>query len=144
MASKADKLIEEMLSDLIEDTEDIETVVEFGKEWGFKQISAKEYLATLKKSQDLNRDELARMFGMQIEILKAALVTLEGRKLTDAQKVKLVENVSPSMINTLYNDFEELWTNHLEGLLYEYLRGKTNIEEKIKRLHQAYNDTTKH
>lgn len=44
----------------------------------------------------------------------------------------------------LYNDFEELWTNHLEGLLYEYLRGKTNIEEKIKRLHQAYNDTTKH
>ena len=86
MASKADKLIEEMLSDLIEDTEDIETVVEFGKEWGFKQISAKEYLATLKKSQDLNRDELARMFGMQIEILKAALVTLEGRKLTDAQK----------------------------------------------------------
>lgn len=108
MASKADKLIEEMLSDLIEDTEDIETVVEFGKEWGFKQISAKEYLATLKKSQDLNRDELARMFGMQIEILKAALVTLEGRKLTDAQKVKLVENVSPSMINTLYNDFEEI------------------------------------
>lgn len=108
MASKADKLIEEMLSDLIEDAEDIETVVEFGKEWGFKQISAKEYLATLKKSQELNRDELTRMFGMQIEILKVALVTLEGRKLTDAQKVKLIENVSPSMINTLYNDFEEI------------------------------------
>ena len=44
----------------------------------------------------------------------------------------------------LYNDFEELWTTHIEGLLYEYLRGKTNIEEKIERLHQAYNDTTKH
>ena len=45
---------------------------------------------------------------------------------------------------TLYNNFEELWTNHLEGLLYEYLRGKTNVEEKIERLHQAYNDTTKY
>jgi 5-methylcytosine-specific restriction endonuclease McrBC GTP-binding regulatory subunit McrB len=44
----------------------------------------------------------------------------------------------------LYNNFEELWTNHLEGLLYEYLRGKTNVEEKIERLHQAYNDTTKY
>ncbi len=127
MASKADKLIEEMLSDLIEDTEDIETVVEFGKEWGFKQISAKEYLATLKKSQDLNRDELARMFGMQIEILKAALVTLEGRKLTDAQKVKLVENVSPSMINTLYNDFEEI--------------RRKKEKEKEEKFAEANNDT---
>lgn len=44
----------------------------------------------------------------------------------------------------LYNNFDELWTNHLEGLLYEYLRGKTNIEEKIERLKKAYNDTTKH
>jgi hypothetical protein len=42
----------------------------------------------------------------------------------------------------LYNNFDELWANHIEGLLYEYLRGKTNIEEKIERLHQAYNDTT--
>ena len=42
----------------------------------------------------------------------------------------------------MYSNFEELWTNHLEGLLYEYLRGKTNVDEKIKRLHQAYNDTT--
>lgn len=42
----------------------------------------------------------------------------------------------------LYNNFDDLWTNHIEGLLYEYLRGKTNIEEKIERLHQAYNDTT--
>ena len=44
----------------------------------------------------------------------------------------------------LYNSFEDLWTNHLEGLLYEYLRGKTNIEEKIERLYQAYNDTTRY
>ena len=44
----------------------------------------------------------------------------------------------------MYGNFEELWTNHLEGLLYEYLRGKTNVDEKIKRLHQAYNDTTTH
>ena len=44
----------------------------------------------------------------------------------------------------LYNNFEELWTNHLEGLLYEYLRGRNNIDEKIERLYKAYNDTTAH
>ena len=45
---------------------------------------------------------------------------------------------------SLYDNFEDLWTNHIEGLLYEYLRGKTNIDEKIERLHRAYNDTTQH
>lgn len=45
---------------------------------------------------------------------------------------------------TLYQDFDELWNNHLKGLLYEYLRGTTNIEAKIQRLYTAYNDTANH
>lgn len=44
----------------------------------------------------------------------------------------------------MYNNFDDLWNNHLEGLLYEYLRGSTNIKDKIDRLHLAYNDTTAH
>ena len=44
----------------------------------------------------------------------------------------------------LYDNFNDLWANHLKGLLYEYLRGTTNIEEKIERLHKAYNDITSH
>lgn len=44
----------------------------------------------------------------------------------------------------MYGNFDELWDNHLEGLLYEYLRGTTNIEAKIERLHTAYNDTVAH
>lgn len=131
MASKTDKLITEMLSDLIEDTEDIEYVTEYGKEWGFKQINAKEYLNTLKKSQDLNRDELTRLFGMQIEILKYALVYLEGIKLTDAQKTKLLENVSPSMINVLYNDFEEI-RRKKEAELAEKVEGTEKQEVEIE------------
>ena len=38
----------------------------------------------------------------------------------------------------LYNSFEDLWTNHLEGLLYEYLRGNVNAEEQLEELKQAY------
>lgn len=43
-----------------------------------------------------------------------------------------------------YNNFGNLWENHIKGLLYEYLRGATNIETKIQRLEAAYNDTKKH
>lgn len=42
------------------------------------------------------------------------------------------------------NNFDELWANHIEGLLYEYLRGTSNIEAKIERLKTAYNDTIAH
>lgn len=44
----------------------------------------------------------------------------------------------------MYGNFDELWENHLEGLLHEYLRGTTNIDTKIERLHKAYNDTVLH
>ena len=38
----------------------------------------------------------------------------------------------------MYGNFEDLWEYHLKGLLYEYLRGTSHIEEKIERLHTAY------
>jgi hypothetical protein len=44
----------------------------------------------------------------------------------------------------IYNNFDDLWDNHLEGLLFEYLRGTSNIEAKIKRLRNSYNDTIAH
>ena len=39
----------------------------------------------------------------------------------------------------LYNDFDDLWKNHLKGVLYEYLRGAYDIEDKMKKLENAYN-----
>jgi len=36
------------------------------------------------------------------------------------------------------NQFEELWKNHLEVLLREYLRGMPDLEEKMKLLKDAY------
>ena len=44
----------------------------------------------------------------------------------------------------LYGDFDDLWNNPLEGLLFEYLRGTIGIEAKIERLHTAFNDKTAH
>lgn len=40
-----------------------------------------------------------------------------------------------------YNgNFQQLWENHLEGLLREYLRGMQNLEEKLKTLKAAYDN----
>lgn len=40
-----------------------------------------------------------------------------------------------------YNgDFEQLWEYHLDGLLREYLRGTLSVDEKIKKLKQAYDN----
>ena len=36
------------------------------------------------------------------------------------------------------NDFEKLWTNHIEGVLREYLRGMDNAENLRKELKRAY------
>ena len=38
-------------------------------------------------------------------------------------------------------DFDKLWEYHLEGLLFEYLRGTTDIYKKLKELAQAYGYT---
>lgn len=41
-----------------------------------------------------------------------------------------------------YNgDFEALWTNHIEGVIFEYLRGLPNSVELIEKLKAAYNLT---
>lgn len=40
----------------------------------------------------------------------------------------------------LYNDFDTLWDNHLKGVLYEYLRGAYDIEEKMKELKDVYDN----
>lgn len=37
-------------------------------------------------------------------------------------------------------DFQKLWEFHLEGLLFEYLRGNMNAEEQLKELKKAYDN----
>ncbi len=36
--------------------------------------------------------------------------------------------------------FTDLWDNHLEGLLREYMRGMQDVEDKIKTLKEVYNN----
>lgn len=85
----------------------------------------------------------------RMDNLNAAIIDKYGDEvLSNKDKIGLSKayqiGASYFLKYSLYNNFDDLWTNHIKGLLYEYLRGKTNIDEKIERLHQAYNDTTQH
>ena len=37
------------------------------------------------------------------------------------------------------NNFDALWVNHLEGLLFEYFRGERDAQQKVNELHAIYN-----
>ena len=73
-----------------------------------RPISSQEYLDALKESQSYKQDDLTRMFGMQISILKHALVSVNGLILTDEQKNKILNAISPAVLTTLYNEFEAI------------------------------------
>ena len=105
---------------------------------------AKAWGANGKPSEEVIAEMKVRMDNLNLAIIDQ----YADEKLSNKDKVGLTKayqiGAAYFLKYALYNDFDELWTNHLEGLLYEYLRGKTNIDEKIKRLRQAYNDKTKH
>lgn len=94
-------------------------------------------------------DDIIKEIKNRMDNLNAAIIDQYGDEaLSNKDKIGLSKayqiGASYFLKYSLYNNFDDLWTNHIEGLLYEYLRGKTNIDEKIERLHQAYNDTTQH
>jgi len=124
------------------------------RRFAWKEITAKSRQSMLdeddawkpygKPSEEMIAEMKARM-----DNLNAAIVDQYGDEgLRNKDKVGLTKayqiGAAYFLKYALYNDFEELWTNHLEGLLREYQRGKTNVDEKIERLHQAYNDITAH
>lgn len=104
--NKNDKLIDGLIADIVDD--DVEIVEKYGKKWGIRPISSKEYLSVLNKSKQYREDGATRFYGMQIEVLRYALVSLNGIELTLEQKNKLLESVSPIVVGVLYNEFERI------------------------------------
>lgn len=104
--NKNDKLIDGLIADIVDN--DVEIVEKYGKKWGIRPISSKEYLSVLNKSKQYREDGATRFYGMQIEVLRYALVSLNGIELTLEQKNKLLESVSPIVVGVLYNEFERI------------------------------------
>lgn len=124
------------------------------RRFAWKEITAKSRQSMLDEDETWGSsgkpsEEVIVEMKARMDNLNLAIIDQYGdEELSNKDKIGLTKayqiGAAYFLKYALYNNFEELWTNHLQGLLYEYLRGKTNIEEKIERLHNAYNDTTQH
>ncbi len=124
------------------------------RRFAWKEITAKSRQSMLDEegawgANGKPSDDIIEEMRNRMDNLNAAIIDQYGDEaLSNKDKIGLSKayqiGASYFLKYSLYNNFDDLWTNHIEGLLYEYLRGKTNIDEKIERLHQEYNDSTKH
>ena len=99
----------------------------FRRRFAFKEVKSKDRLGML---DDLAwKDEaIKRMTDLNSEIEK-----IEG--------LSPAYHIGPAYFLKLENydgDFDQLWENHLEGLLLEYMRGMQGVEEKLGKLKAAY------
>lgn len=124
------------------------------RRFAWKEITAKSRQSMLDEEDAWGAngkpsDDIIKEIKNRMDNLNAAIIDQYGDEaLSNKDKIGLSKayqiGASYFLKYSLYNNFDDLWANHLKGLLYEYLRGKTNVDEKIKRLYQAYNDTTTH
>lgn len=124
------------------------------RRFAWKEITAKSMQSMLDEEDAWGAngkpsDDIIKEIKNRMDNLNAAIIDQYGDEtLSNKDKIGLSKayqiGASYFLKYSLYNNFDNLWANHLKGLLYEYLRGKTNVDEKIKRLYQAYNDTTTH
>ena len=102
----------------------------FRRRFAFKEIKAEENVGML---DDLEwKDEaISRMKN-----LNAAIEKVDG--------LSSAYHIGASYFLKLKNYkgvFDKLWEYHLEGLLFEYLRGTTEMAKKLKKLAEAYGYT---
>lgn len=124
------------------------------RRFAWKEITAESRQSMLddEKAWDGNKpkQEVIDEIKTRMNNLNACIIDQYGEeKLSPKDKIGLTKayqiGASYFLKLGLYNNnFDELWKNHLEGLLFEYLRGTTNIEAKIERLHMAFNDKVVH
>lgn len=123
------------------------------RRFAWKEITPKSRQSMLDDDQAWNGKKPTQIIIDEIKArmdnLNACIIDQYGNEeLSSKDKIGLTQAYQIGAAYFLkyanYNDFNELWDNHLKGLLYEYLRGKPDIDKKIKRLEKAYNDPTPH
>ena len=132
----------------------------FRRRFAFKEIKADDSMKMLddEKAWEDEQKEIVKPSQDSLEKLKNRMTNLNNMiwheaKTDEKEEEKCIEGLSSAYhIGAAYflklknyvrdtdGGFENLWNNHLEGLLHEYLRGSLNIEENIAKLKAAYNN----
>lgn len=99
----------------------------FRRRFAFMEIKAKDRVSMLDDLQ-WKEDAVERM-----KKLNTAIEKIEG--------LSSAYHIGPAYFLKLKNyegDFDLLWEHHIEGLLFEYMRGMTDVNANMKALANAY------
>ncbi len=135
----------------------------FRRRFAFKEVTAEESQGMLDSVEAWGKNENGNSLKPDDEIvgyIKEKMDNLNKaiwHKPTDGEsdEDKSIEGLSSAYhigasyfmkLNNYKNDdgsfdFDKLWEYHLEGLLFEYLRGMTDLSKKLKKLAEAYGYT---
>ena len=106
------------------------------RRFAWKEIKANERIEMLNEELE---PELAKKAINKMKQLNEAIYDKDGKGIEGLNRSY---HIGPAYFLKLKNydgDFEQLWENHLEVLLREYLRGMPKPEDDLKKLRDAYN-----
>lgn len=106
----------------------------FRRRFAFKEIKAIDRVEMLYDSEN--------GIGNYADEAKERMNRL-NKEIEKIEGLSTAYHIGPAYFLKLKNyngDFQQLWDNHLEGLLCEYLRGMQNLEDKLKTLKAAYDN----
>ena len=115
------------------------------RRFAWREVKAIDTQESILKDLDdsIKQDAIDRM-----DALNNAISEIEGFNSSyhiGASYFLKLKNYYKSSSDNKKTAFKSLWENHLKGLLFEYLRGMPDINDKLKKLENAYcieQDTT--
>ena len=99
-------IVDQIIDELVSIGSGNVDIMKFNKKWTFKIVNAKEHSSILDSSSDSANDMVGRIFKMQSETVKEALVAINDQALTEEEKRLLVDSVNPYIIQTIYRLYD--------------------------------------
>ena len=108
------------------------------RRFAFKEIQALDTIEMIKSNSHLK--EFYPLIEERMRNLNYCILTIKGfstaYQIGAAYFLKLANYLEEDKLTN--KSWEDLWNNHLQGLLFEYLRGLPNADEELQKLHRAY------
>lgn len=108
------------------------------RRFAFKEIQASDTIEMINSNSHLK--ESYPLIEERMRNLNDCILTVQGfstaYQIGAAYFLKLANYLEEDKLTD--NSWKILWNNHLQGLLFEYLRGLPNADEELEKLHRAY------
>lgn len=102
------------------------------RRFAWREVSAESRMSMWEEEIDEYIEEATQ----RLKALNSAIEKIQG--LNSAYHIGPAYFLKLQLYRNEVNPFEELWQNHLKGVLYEYLRGLPNALDLLEELKLAY------